>query len=560
MIRASGSGRGVAVRALGPLALYVVLSVGIFGIPVLGHLGSRTIASDQIDPSVLIWMLAWWPHALLHGLNPFVTHAIFYPDGYNLTWSTSLPLPSVVLAPITLGFGPTVSWNVLQLLTPALSAWTAFLLCRYVSGRLVPSLVGGYLFGFSPYVLVHLTGSPHLGMVALLPVFVLLVLRHLDGASSPRRFIVTMTLALTAQYLIGTEVLAASTLFGGFALLLAIVLLPEHRDRLLQTIKLLVIAYGATLVLVSPFLYYFLFGTSYPPAKTNFPADLAAFALPPRLVAVQLHAGPPYIGSDAESYLGLPLILLIVSFVWRRRRDRAALLPALCLLVAAVASLGDHLLIRGHKTSVWLPWRALEHLPVLRYLIPVRFALFVFLPAALILAMWLGERRRVTAGIRWTGPARWGLVALVVIAIVPSAGNAAWDTPIADPPFFQHGAYRDYLNAGDHVLTVPALGPNERWLADTGIPFSLTAGYLGQAFPAGYNRFATWNTLLTGRLTPGYAAALRRFLAAKQVTAIVVDKTVPGPWNTLFGTLGVRPVDTGGVLLYRLKPRSTGPA
>ena len=36
---------------------------------------------------------------------------------------------------------------------PALAAWTAFLLCRYLTRPLWPSLVGGYLFGFSSYVL-----------------------------------------------------------------------------------------------------------------------------------------------------------------------------------------------------------------------------------------------------------------------------------------------------------------------------------------------------------------------------------------------------------------------
>jgi len=49
---------------------------------------------------------------------------------------------------------------------------------------------------------------------------------------------------------------------------------------------------------------------------------------------------------------------------------------------------------------------------------------------------------------------------------------------------------------------------------------------------------------------------LRRFIAAKDVTAILVDKSYAGPWRKLFGTLGVRPLDTGGVLFYRL--RGTG--
>src|ERR1022692_2431372 len=83
--------RGIG-PALWPLGLYALLSVVLFGIPVIGHLGSHIIAADQLDSSADIWFLAWWPHALLHGSNPFVTHAMFYPEGYNLTWATSMPL------------------------------------------------------------------------------------------------------------------------------------------------------------------------------------------------------------------------------------------------------------------------------------------------------------------------------------------------------------------------------------------------------------------------------------------------------------------------------------
>ena len=137
--------------------------------------------------------------------------------------------------------------------------------------------------------------------------------------------------------------------------------------------------------------------------------------------------------------------------------------------------------------------------------------------------------------------------------IVPDLGNPAWDTPIQDPPFFASGKYRHYLEASDHVLTIPAWGPNERWQADTGFRFKLADGYAGNPFPPSYTRYPTWNTLLTGRLTPDYAAQLRRFVRDKGVTAIVVDQTVPGPWRTLFGSLGVRPVSTGGVLVYRLR-------
>ncbi len=45
--------------ALRALLIYAVLSLALFGLPVLGHFGSHIIAYDELDPSFLMWMLAW---------------------------------------------------------------------------------------------------------------------------------------------------------------------------------------------------------------------------------------------------------------------------------------------------------------------------------------------------------------------------------------------------------------------------------------------------------------------------------------------------------------------
>jgi hypothetical protein len=547
---AGRAGRGAW---LWPLALYTVLSVVLFGLPVIGHLESHIVAADQIDSGAVMWYLAWWPHALLHGLNPFVTHQQFYPDGYNVTWGTSMPLEGLLLAPVTLAFAPAVTWNIVALASPALSAWTGYLLCRHLTGRTVPSLVGGYVFGFSPYVLLALIGAPSLAMVALLPVLALLVIKLIEGSIGRPAFVICTGVGLAAQYLSSEELLATATMFGAFALLGAYVLIARPRPAITGALVPLAFAYAVAAVLISPWLYFFLFGHHYPPRATGYRADLASFVLPPKLVALQLHSGPPYIGSNPQGYIGIPLLALVAELVWRRRHSRGVVLAALCTLAAAIASLGSTLVVRGDKTSIPLPWGLLAHLPVLHYEIPVRFGLFMFLALAVLVAVSLsgrepevGPRRRAV---------RWVLAAAVLATIFPAVGSSEWNTAISDPPFFAQGTYRRYLTSADHVLTIPAFGPNERWVADAGFPFALSDGYLGNPLPASYTRYPVWNTFLTGQLTPGYAAQLRRFIAAKQVTAIVVDSSIPGPWRTLFGTLHIRPAAVGGVLVYRLSPR-----
>ena len=344
--------------------------------------------------------------------------------------------------------------------------------------------------------------------------------------------------------------LATATLFGAIALALAFALLPERRTALVDVVKLLIGALAVTVVVVSPYLLYFEFGHHYPPGATFFSADLTSLVIPPSLVAVSHHHGAPAIGSSTESYLGVPLLILIAWFIWQGRRSRVTWVIAGSLLVAVILALGATLFVHGHKTSIHGPWWLLKQLPVLRYAIPVRFAVFYLLPAALMVALLLS---------RWSlrqpaGMAAWGLTAVAIAFIVPNVGSSSFDTRIADPPFFASGAYKAYIHPSDNVLTIPAWGPNERWQANTGFRFNLSDGYAGNPFPPSFTRYPAWNMFLTGKLTPDYAAQLRRYVVDKRVTAVVVDQSVPGPWTKLFGSLGVRPVATGGVLVYRVRP------
>jgi hypothetical protein len=101
--------------------------------------------------------------------------------GVNLAWTTSVPGLAFPFAPLTLVFGPVVAYNVAAVLMPALDAWTAFLLCRYLTRSWWPSLLGGYVFGFSGYLVAQEETNLHLTAVFLLPVAALLVVRFLDG-------------------------------------------------------------------------------------------------------------------------------------------------------------------------------------------------------------------------------------------------------------------------------------------------------------------------------------------------------------------------------------------
>ena len=178
----------VAARSLSPrasaalaLAVFVGISFLYFGLRVVVGRENQYIGFSN-DPMIFIWSLAWWPHALSLGQNPFVTHLVWAPGATNLAWVTSVPGFALVLAPLTLLFDPIAAYNVLAVALPAFAAWTMFLLCRRLTGGFWPSLVGGYLFGFSSYMLGQTEGGhPNLTAVAGIPLAALLVLRWVQG-------------------------------------------------------------------------------------------------------------------------------------------------------------------------------------------------------------------------------------------------------------------------------------------------------------------------------------------------------------------------------------------
>src|SRR5205807_2430734 len=124
-------------------------------------------------------------------------------------------------SPITLTLGPTFSYNVLITLDLALSAWCAYLMIRrYVRSHSAAAL-GGLLFGFSPYVIAHAEGHPHVTTAFMLPLLFLLLddvlarQRH-----SIRRAGLALGCAASAQLLLNEELLASAALVSGLALVL----------------------------------------------------------------------------------------------------------------------------------------------------------------------------------------------------------------------------------------------------------------------------------------------------------------------------------------------------
>ena len=343
------------------------------------------------------------------------------------------------------------------------------------------------------------------------------------------------------------DVLATMTIFGAVALAAAAVFLVDLRALILRTAGVVAAGYVLAGVLVSPFVFFMVFHEHTTPEQNSpfLANDLMSWFRPDSsLVVATSH------GTDAASrqfgglaYFGIPLLIVVALYLWENRRRRTGWLLAACFLVPTLAGLGHRLIFDGDITRIGTPWSLVDRLPGLELLIPQRFPLYAFLAAAVMVALWLSSRGSL---------ARWAVALLALAFMVPNVRGDFWNQPVSTPAFFSTDLHRQYLDEDDNVITVPIIGDNMRWQAEAEFDFRIAGGGVG-AFPESFTRYPAFNTLISSQLTPDYRAQLRRFIADKGVTAVVLDKGTASPtWLKLFGSLGVRPVDTGGVLLYRL--------
>jgi len=271
--------------ACAAFGFYGLLSLLYFGLPALDDFGTALVSAEEIEPSAFQWFLAWWPDAIGDGRNPFVTHEIYAPMSVNMTWVTSIPGLSLAFAPVTLLFGPVEAYNLVTLLAPAVAALAAFLLCRHVTRSFWPSVAGGYLFGFGPFMLIALAGIPSHSFSALIAVAAYLVVRGVDGTLPRRAFVVLLALTLAGQFLISVEVFAMLTVLGALVAAMAYVLIADRRGAMRQALPAVALAYAGAMLLVSPFLWYMLFEPYLEPTHAipaNHSIDVLGFFVPER--------------------------------------------------------------------------------------------------------------------------------------------------------------------------------------------------------------------------------------------------------------------------------------
>jgi hypothetical protein len=531
--------RTVAVAAACYLLASMVLTLWLWRDP-----ASRTVAGNAYDADQFAWFFRYDATAIAHARLPaLVTTAMNAPQGVNVMWNTFMLLPGVLLAPVTLLFGPQTSLTLLMTAGFAGSATAMFAVLRRWDVSTAGAALGAAVYGFSPALLHSAIGHYDLQFAVLPPLIADASLRLATGRARAVRGGTWLGLLVTAQLLISEEILLATAL----AVVLLVVVLAASRPRAVpgQVTAVaagLAIAACVTAVLAGYPLWVQFFGPlqqhGSPFAADFFKTDLTGFVVPSSFML--LHTA----GSAAEAagfqgalpeylgYLGWPLVVLLVLAAirfWRLLPVRAC---AVAWALLAMFSLGGTLLIGGHEDA-WLklPWYWLQGLPVLGGALPDRFPIVADGAAGALLALAADAavpafaayacRRLPRLASGWRPAALvMSCAALAVLPLVPKPLPAAAATPVPTGWSAVFSSLRLPAPAGVLVIPLSMSTFTEplRWQADTGQPANLVGGYFMGPDRNGHASTDGNGTPQAGRylnyLWAGSAAALPEPLAA----------------------------------------------
>jgi hypothetical protein len=440
------------------------------------------------------WYMGWMPWAVAHGHNPLISTYLGYPSGLNAMWNTSVPLLSFVGTPVLWLFGSRVEYHMWLTLGVSLSAFFAYLFARR-RVRLVPAVLAGLMYGFSPFVLAQSMAHLHETFVVAPPLFLMLFDDLLVRRTrSARRSGAYMGGLAAAQLLIAEEVLATVLVVTTIGLILLALL---NRERIRDGLQRLLVAAGVALPVAIVLTAYPLYVQFAGPQRLSGPIQPLNYYVtdvlnlfvpnteyftPTRAVQIAAH----WSGNSIEqtAYLSVPGLILIsgvVASLWYRR---IVLLFAAMFAAVLMLSFGPHLHVGGMFSAIPLPWAVIDHLPILQSMLPARLSLYLFLFSGLIVAHGLDATMNLSKGFVVSAGA-WALTAATVAALLPMLPAAS--KVHAVPSFFQSDNVA-LIPDGSVALVAPwSDGREQRVAATNTLPmlWQVAAGFRYR-MPSGY--------------------------------------------------------------------------
>ena len=420
------------------------------------------------DTEQYVWGFWWVAHQVVHLGNPFFTRYMAAPVGIQLGFHTLMPLPGLLLTPVTLAFGPSASLSLLTIITPGLLCYAMYRAARLWLDAEIGAIVAGAFFGLSTVVAFQDWYHINIALGQLFLAMTLELVIRLRRRPCVR-YGVLLGVVLGASFLVNQESTVYALLLAAGGLVFWFIRRPTAGRALPLVLAAVIAVVVASPQLIAMEQVEASGGSSATSAMLigtydKFGAGAGGlFAPSPRVATFGLH-GLATIFSYRQPDEGVPTFGLVLSLLavaglvaaWRRR---SAWMLALVWLGGAVLALGPTLIIGGRvhvplpvtwdgtRMSLLMPYTWLVHVPGLSALREAdRLALLGLVGAAMLAG----------SAVEWMRRHAKPAIALVVVlgalevgwSGLPGIGVMATALPALDRPIAAD-------HSGSIVLDVP---------------------------------------------------------------------------------------------------------
>jgi hypothetical protein len=371
-------------RAGRPVTVHLVVLAAYLAAGIAVNWTRATYLVDHVVPTgrdsgLFVWDYWWMARLVLHPSNPWFTHYLAAPVGAPLGFHVLMPLPGVLMAPVTLIYGPSFSYNLLAVAAPGLMCYAMYRAARLWVPSQTGAIAAGAFFGLSTMMTWNAWYEIQLALGAIfLPLSLEAAVRLTRRPGWPQAAVLGVVLG--AALLVDQE----STILA-WSLAAAVLLLWLARRGVAVWVKLRMVALAGlvTAVVASPQIIAMVQQTLAGQATVsqgaladdyrNSGAALGRiFAPSPRvgffglksLASIYYHAAPSSFTFTAYGVVLTALGLLGLVVGWRRRNVR---LLALLWLAGTWLALGTGIVVGGHRyvpfAQVWHGVRLSDIMP-----------------------------------------------------------------------------------------------------------------------------------------------------------------------------------------------------
>ena len=543
------------------------------------YLTGQVVPGDARDTGLFVWDFWWMAHSVAHLSSPWFTHYLAAPVGTPLAFHVLMPLPGVLMTPVTLVYGPSFTYNLLSAAAPGLMCYAMYRAARLWVPSQTGAIAAGAFFGLSTMMTWNSWFEIQLALGAIfLPLALEAAVRL--GRRPGWRQAAVLGVVLGAALLTDQESAILAGILAAAALLPCLLRRPPHggepaRVKLRSAAVAAVVTAGVAGPQIVAMAQQALAGNASASQRAlagdyrNSGAPLQQmFAPSPRVAFFGLksvaglynHSSP---GLTFTAY-GLVLTLLALfglAVCWRRRSAR---LLALLWLGATVTAMGTGIVIGRHRyVPLAQAWHGIEVSVIMPYTWLVRISLLSsfreanrftelgLVPAALLAA----------AAVNWLRyHARPAVPVVLALAVLEAGSVGAPSFPVVTMPTALPALDRPIAadHSGSIVVDVPFGVRSAVPLPDEGAGFNPEAEM--QAVADGHPRTIAY----ISRLPESVLAAVKRhpfyagLLSAQQdpgtvASGLLAARRGDPAWLTA-ARLDARRMDIGWAIVWSPTP------